>query len=304
LASTSPPAPAQPSLATTLRHVIHHLGPLPTLAATASAGLLALGGAIAYGHLIERHWLDVTRLTIELPALPKELGGIRIAQLSDFHQGLVVDWHGSAAQAIAACNAEDPDVVVLTGDFVVRRGGVPALGQLLAQLRPRPAFAVLGNHDYRFGRAHLRALADQFAALGITLLDNRVAAIERNGQRLWFIGVGDGYTSHDRFGEATLDLDQEDRPRILLTHYPDLIFDLPIEEIDLALAGHTHGAQVHLPFLAQQALRRSETTFASGLYWPRGVPLYVNRGLGTSGYPIRLGARPELTILTLVGDRT
>jgi uncharacterized protein len=266
----------------------------------AGAGLAAVaGGVAAYAVLYEPYWLEVTRRELALPNLPSALDGLVIAQLSDFHLGRTTDELNPVSLAIDACNEARPDVVVLTGDYTTGRNCLPTLEKTLGRLDGRPVFAVLGNHDYRFGRTYRKGLMATFERLGMTVLDNRSASIEHRGARLWFIGVGDGFTSHDRFGEAMLDLTENDRPRVLLTHYPDLVFDLPMEQIDLALAGHTHGAQIHLPLVTALALRHSDTIFTGGLYWPRGVPLYVNRGLGTSSYPIRLFARPEVALLTL-----
>jgi predicted MPP superfamily phosphohydrolase len=285
----------------TLRPLVgaaRRLGQAPVLASLGLA-TAALGSLAAYARWIEPSWLQVTRPEVDLSRLPPALDGLVIAQLSDLHvRG--PDTAGDAAlQAVAHCNQAQPDLVVLTGDYVGARGGTDAFAALLAELRPRPAFAVLGNHDYRFSPAHRRRLLKIFTDLEITLLDNRAAPFDRAGARLWLVGVGDAYTSHDRLGEAMATLRPTDRPRILLTHYPDVVRDLPPGEIDLALAGHTHGAQVHLPWLAQEALRRSDTSYCRGLFEVGGVPLYVNRGLGTSGYRIRLFARPELTLLTL-----
>jgi predicted MPP superfamily phosphohydrolase len=279
--------------------ILQRLRRSPSLVAT-GAGLAVVAGSVAaYAVLYEPYWLELTRLELALPNLPSALDGLVIAHLSDFHLDRTADEMNPVLQAIAACNAARPDVVVLTGDYTTGRNCLPTLEKTLGRLDGRPVFAVLGNHDYRFGRTYRKELVATFERLGMTVLDNRSASIEHRGARLWFVGVGDGHTSHDRFGEAVLDLTENDRPRVLLTHYPDLVFDLPIDQIDLALAGHTHGAQIHVPLVTALALRHSDTIFVGGLYWPRGVPLYVNRGLGTSGYPIRLFARPELALLTL-----
>lgn len=256
-------------------------------------------GLAGYSHLIEPFWLDVTRLSVTLCGLPPALDGVVIAQLSDFHLHRDASRDGAVARAVDVCNLARPDVVVLTGDYVGKRHAVACLGDALSKLKVRPAFAVFGNHDYRFGPKNRRLMESCFAELGVDLLDNRAAAFDRNGARLWFVGVGDGYTSHDRLAEAMRGLGENDRPRILLSHYPDLVEELPTDQFDLALAGHTHGAQVHLPLLARIALRRSDTAFDRGFYTVRGLPLYVNRGLGTSGRRLRLFSRPELTLLTL-----
>ncbi len=265
----------------------------------ASLGAAALGLIGYYCHWVEPFWLDVARPVVALRGLPTALDGLVVAQLSDFHLHRDAGRDGAVARGIAACNAAQPDVVVLTGDYLGQRQALPYLTEALRALKARPAYAVLGNHDYRFGPKWRRRLEACFSELGIDLLDNRAACFERNGARLWFVGVGDGFTSHDRLDEALRGLGASDRPRILLSHYPDLIEELPTDQLDLVLSGHSHGAQIHLPLVARIALQRSETAFDRGLYTVRGLPLYVNRGLGTSGRRLRLFSRPELTLLTL-----
>lgn len=280
------------------QRLVEVVTPRPVVRALAGAATAAVGLA-AYGRLVEPFWLEVTQIEIALPNLPPALDGLLVAQLSDLHLTGPVDPRDAVAQAIARCNQARPDVVVLTGDYVSNRDGVAALADSLAALQVRPAFAVLGNHDYRLGPSWRRAIEAALREREIDLLDNRSARYERNGAALWFVGVGDGYTSHDRLDDALRDVGPTDRPRVLLTHYPDLLFDLPTDQFDLALAGHSHGGQIALPFLVERALARSHTVFSDGLYRMHGLPLYVSRGLGTSGYRVRLFARPELAMLRL-----
>lgn len=282
--------------------------PLPHLltrgvpvAAGVLAGLTAAMFAVtSYSHLIEPNWLEVTHPSIQVHGLPSSLDGVVIAQLSDFHLRACAGPNEAVDQAIAACNALRPDLVVLTGDYLGERQALPRLAASLSRLEVRPAFAVLGNHDYRYGPRYRRSIVRCLTDHGIELLDNRAAAFERNGSRLWLVGVGDGFTSHDHLDQALAGLAADDRPRVLLSHYPDLLFDLPSDRFELALAGHSHGAQIHLPFVSAVALQRSSTVFDRGFYRVNGVPLYVNRGLGTSGRRLRLFSRPELTLLRLL----
>jgi predicted MPP superfamily phosphohydrolase len=274
----------------------------PVIGALAVAGAAASLAAVAgYAFQVEPAWLDVVRVDIPVPGLPRELDGLVIAQLSDFHVQDRLRPDDAAVQAVAVCNAVRPDVVVLTGDYVISRRVLPYFTDLLKELKARPIIAVLGNHDYRHGPRHRRALIDAFAELDITLLQNQSIGLKLHGGKLWFVGVGDGYTSHDQIDHATRELGDADFPRILLTHYPDVLPDYPRGEFALALAGHTHGAQINLPIVSRAALARSDTHFSHGLYWINETPLYVNRGLGMSGYQVRLFARPELTLLTLRG---
>jgi predicted MPP superfamily phosphohydrolase len=252
-----------------------------------------------YTHWIEPDWLDVTRTEIDIPGLPPALDGLIIAQLTDFHLERHPGRRSAALRAVEVVNASRPDIVVLTGDYLAERKSLRAFEDLLAALRVRPAYAVFGNHDYRFGPAIRRGLERAFAEHGVTLLDNRSVAYECRGHRLWFVGVGDAYTSHDRLGEALAGLCPEMEPRILLSHYPDLLHDISPAGFALVLAGHTHGAQVALPVLSARALRRSDTTFKKGRYEIAGTPLYVCRGLGTSRLRLRFRVRPELATFVL-----
>src|SRR5207302_2270334 len=99
--------------------------------------------------------------------------------------------------------------------------------------------------------AHRKALAAAFRELDVTLLNNQAAAIELRGERVWIVGVGDAYTSHDDLAAALCSIPRDERSRILLSHYPDVVADYPLGELDLVLAGHSHGAQINLPVLAQ-----------------------------------------------------
>ncbi|HLZ09008.1 MAG TPA: metallophosphoesterase, partial [Chloroflexota bacterium] len=227
------------------------------------------------------------------------LDGFVLAQLSDLHVGPRIERESAVWQAIEASNAARPDAVVLTGDYALGRQSLRALAETLAAIETRPAFAVFGNHDYRFGPAVRRGIANGLRDAEITLLDNRNARVECAGHAIWLVGVGDGYTSHDRIDQACCEPESVGRPRVFLTHYPDLLLEESPVKFDLALAGHTHGAQIRLPIVADIALRRSVTCYAAGWYDVGGTPLYVSRGLGTSGYRIRIRARPELALITL-----
>lgn len=270
--------------------------------ASVGAGIVTMAGAVgAYSYFVEPNWLEVTHPSLVIPGLPRELDGFRIAHMSDFHLATAARGAAVVFRAFDECNRAKPDVVVLTGDYTSSRRAIGALPDILQRLTARPVLAVSGNHDYRFGRDHRRRLIRTFQDAGITLIDNASSTVSRGSAKAWFVGVGDGHTSHDQLDVAMQGLTDADRPRILLTHYPDLLLELPPDTFDLALAGHTHGAQVRLPLLTRWALRGSHTRFTSGLFRVNGTSLYVNRGLGCSTYPLRFRSRPELTLLTLRG---
>jgi predicted MPP superfamily phosphohydrolase len=260
---------------------------------------VATSALAAYGFGVEPFWLEITRPIIRIPDLPTQLDGLVLAHLSDFHVSSTVEHRSAVRQAIDACNLARPDAVILTGDYAVSREAVPAFASLLREIESRPAFAVMGNHDCRFGPGHYRGVVEALQNAGITLLDNRSTTIDCRGQKVWLVGIGDGFTGHDRLDVAVRDVSANDHPRILLTHYPDVLLGRVPMTFDLALSGHSHGAQINLPLITGRALRQSDTQFVGGLYCVAGTPVYVNRGLGTSGYRIRIRARPELALITL-----
>lgn len=259
----------------------------------------AVGAVALYSRLVEPRWLAVTWQEVALPGLPRQLDGIVLAHLSDLHVRGPVAARDAAARAIQVCNGVQPDLAVITGDLASRREAIGSLADLLGQLKTRPVYAVFGNHEYRFGPGYRRELTQSLTDLGITVLFNQVTAYERRGRRLWIVGVDDGYTGHARLDLALAELTEADRPRILLSHYPDLVDQAAAQEVDLVLSGHSHGGQVNLPLLARRSLARADTHYAGGRYHVGKTTLYVSRGLGTSGHPIRLFARPELIFFIL-----
>jgi predicted MPP superfamily phosphohydrolase len=154
----------------------------------------------------------------------------------------------------------------------------------------------MGNHDY-FGAGEplVRSLEDN----GIQVLRNRAHVLERGDARLVVAGVDDTWS-----GRAELPRTLARRPAgaftLLLAHDPDLFPEAAALGARLTLSGHTHGGQIAVPFLARKLnLARLMSRFTAGTYWRNGCALYVNRGVGTSGPPIRVGVPGELTLLTL-----
>ncbi len=264
--------------------------------------------AAAYGLLYERADVEVTRPRIALSRLPKGFQGFRIVQLSDFHISpfMTAD---EIRRCVAIANGLKGDLVALTGDYVADDPAAAAeVVQALAGLRaPYGVFGCLGNHEiYTETEDSITRL---FAAGGIRILRQQRTPIESHGDALNLIGVDyqqrrssrdhDGHMV-DRYLEGSEKLVMPDMVNILLSHNPNS-FDRAAElGIDLTLAGHSHGGQLALSFINRSlALVYPETPYVSGRYEKRGSQLYVNRGIGTTGPPIRIGARPEITVLEL-----
>lgn len=259
----------------------------------------------AYGLLLGRTDFEITHRRIALPALPKAFDGIRVAQLSDFHIGPFMTAR-EIRDVVEMAMGEKPDLILLTGDYVTwdaRTQGavVEALSKLHA---PLGVFGCLGNHEiYTRTQASITRL---FAARGIRILRQERADVFVNGERINLIGVDFQTRSPFRsfskgfvtqYLEGVGDLKQPDTVNILLSHNPNT-FDRAAElGIDLSLAGHTHGGQVALEFLSPElSPALLFTPYVAGRFQKPGGQVYVNRGIGTIGVPIRLGVPPEITI--------
>jgi predicted MPP superfamily phosphohydrolase len=275
---------------------------------TAAAAVAAPFVAGAYGVLYGRLNLDITQPQIRLARLPRAFEGFRIAQLSDIHIGPFMT-EKQIRKCVAMANSLKPDLIVLTGDYVTFDSTTaPAVVRALAGLKaPFGVYATLGNHDFWTGVE--RSLPRRFAQAGVRFLRYERAPIVAHGDELNLIGVdfeslhlfGTGGLKVRRFLERAEPLVAPDRVNILLTHNPDA-FDRAAElGIDLSLAGHTHGGQLALEFISPQlAPSRLVTPYVAGRFEKQGAQLYVNRGIGTIGVPMRVGAAPEITIYELV----
>jgi predicted MPP superfamily phosphohydrolase len=127
---------------------------------------------------------------------------------------------------------------------------------------------------------------------------NQTVCVQKRGAGISFAGLTLGAPGFDQVVE---DLLASSRPRIVLVHEPEVAERLPRCAADLVLAGHTHGGQITLPGLEPYIVRKfANTKYVEGIYEVHGMPVYVNRGLGTTGLPIRFRARPEVAFITLV----
>lgn len=273
------------------------------LAVLAIASVLALGG---YTVLVEPQRLQVVSTTIPVAGLPTWAHGLRLVHVSDTHYGPYTSLP-YLERVVATANAQAPDLVVLTGDYVHRtRRSVPAGIAVLGGLEARlGVVAVLGNHDHWEG---LDAVQAAFAGTGITLLDGRVGWLGPAGaldgpspEALCVVGLGDHWEQPTPAGPLLVGTDGH--PRIVLLHNPDTVTaSLPDGvRVDLLLAGHTHGGQVRLPGLGTPILpTEAGPAWAAGLVETAHGPLVVSRGAGMAYLPVRFRVRPEVGVITLV----
>ncbi len=263
--------------------------------------------AAGYGLLYERLDVEVVHQRIRLAHLPKSFEGFRIAQLSDIHISPFMNAR-QIRRCVTIANGTKAELIVMTGDYIT--WDPEAQGEVVSALAglqaPFGVFGCLGNHEQE--SATEDSISRLFAAKGIRMLRLERAPIRLGGETLNLIGMDE---SGGR-SEAEWEQDVHRRLRqvkglmipgtvnILLVHYPN-VFDYVAElGIDLTLAGHTHGGQLSLEFIHRGlSLAHLLSPYDSGLYEKAGRQLYVNRGIGTTGFPIRVGARPEVTLLEL-----
>jgi uncharacterized protein len=261
---------------------------------------------VHYGYSVEPTWLEVNHCDIPIADLPAPFHGFRIVQLSDFHCSKQVS-SAYLDEAVRLAQAQQPDVLVLTGDFVHRGYKyVAQVAQTLSRLTaPLGVYAVLGNHDFSVRNAlgfrryrHLhRAVANALRDHGIRVLHNESVELQRLSRAIHLVGVEDLWSRACDLEQAFEGLSPS-IPRIVLAHNPRTVEHLNGRRCDLMLSGHTHGGQVHVPGLGRPTLGRNAKRFAAGLYRYRDTYLYVNKGVGF-GFKFRYGVRPEVTVLSL-----
>jgi len=276
--------------------------------ATMAAGTIPFAAAF-YGLVHGRLEIETNHYRVALGRLPKGFDGFRIAQLSDIHIGPFMT-AAEIRHVVDLTNRLKPDLILLTGDYVIWDPSTQgAVVDVLSGLRaPHGVFGSLGNHE-AWARI-TDSITRLFTAQGTTILRTARATLRAGGDEVNLIGVD--YQSHRPAGEHVegvvrryLDgvqpLVRDDTANILLSHNPNT-FDRAAElGIDLSLAGHTHGGQVALEFISPQiSPSRLITPYVWGWFEKPGGKLYVNRGIGTIGIPMRMGAPPEITVYELV----
>lgn len=256
------------------------------------------------GALQTTYQFTVHEVDIPLVNLPMKLDGIRLIQISDLHAG---SFHSSEPieEAVRIINHLKADIVAITGDFVnYHYDEYPIISESLSKLQARyGVFGCLGNHDHFMKKSSVGELRKLIAESGINLLDNYGVKVETTNGPIQIAGVDNtGYGQYFAdFGKA-LDGLSNDMPKIMLCHDPTN-WDKSIRNklpVDLMLSGHTHGGQAGIDLVGNfitPAMFVYEQY--AGLYQDKNQYLYVNRGLGNSGIPIRVGVPPEITLITL-----
>jgi uncharacterized protein len=250
---------------------------------------------VGYGMATALGGPRITPVTVSLARLPAGLDGLRIAVVSDIHLGPLLG-RAHTERIVRVINEQQVDLVTIVGDLV--DGSVDELGEAAAPLRDltstHGSFFVTGNHEYYSGAA---AWVDELARLGVNPLVNERVEIRAAGGVLDLAGVNDVTADEADAPDLARALDGRDtsRPVVLLAHQPIQVQESADRGVDLQLSGHTHGGQL-FPF---HGLVRLEQPAVSGLHRVRDTQLFVTRGAGFWGPPVRVGAPPEVAIVRL-----
>lgn len=292
---------------------------------------------------IEPRLIDERSTTASIRGLPAAWEGVRLALVADFQVGMWMANTDTVERVIRRLMDGRPSAVLIAGDFLYHPTEGPEenrnsreeldtaayremrsqIAEVVALLKPLtaagvPSFAVLGNHDYAMRSASSRPLplvADELSSAlmstGVTVLRNDAAPMGSRDkhlpteERLYIVGLDAWIPGATDIGRALAGV-PAGAPRVLLMHNPASFQHLPPHSAPVALAGHTHGGQIRVPFASRwswMSLVEESAVAADGWIAPSfglaGNRLYVNRGIGFSVAPVRLNCRPELTWITL-----
>jgi predicted MPP superfamily phosphohydrolase len=264
------------------------------------AGLAGAAGlAAGYGFWEAAH-IRVTRRTVPVPNLPPAFVGKTVAVVADLHHGPFVGIDFVRA-AVGLTNSLAPDVIALVGDYAHKGSDAhtqlpPCLDALSALSAPLGVFAVPGNHDMQRGGALYREL---IAATPLTDVTNGNRRVALGGDHLWVAGVDDLWWGKPDLNRALAGV-PDGAAVVLLSHNPDFAEDRPDGRVGLVLSGHTHGGQAYLPGLGCAWLpSKYGEKYRRGLVQGPASSVFVSRGLGEAGVPLRINAPPEVCMLTL-----
>jgi predicted MPP superfamily phosphohydrolase len=263
-------------------------------AGAASVGLVGFGAATALGPP------DVLNVPVRLRRLDPAFSGFRVAVVSDIHLGPLAG-RAHTERIVRMINEAEPDLVAIVGDLV--DGTVAELGAAAEPLRDLSAregtFFVTGNHEY-FVEDPLSWLRE-LERLGVQPLRNEHTAIRRGGAAFDLAGVndlaGENYSDAPNFDQALAGVGAA-RPTVLLAHQPVQVSEAASRGVDLQLSGHTHGGQMWPFHYAVSAVQPA----LAGLSTVGDTQLYVTRGAGFWGPPVRIGAPPDITVISLSPD--
>ncbi|CAN5900128.1 metallophosphoesterase [soil metagenome] len=265
------------------------------------APLLTSGsGAYAYGSMLERHRVVVERHAVKLALGESGPSKLRVVSLTDFHFDPLYET-GYLEECVRKANALNPDVVLLTGDYISKTSDrIKDLAEVLGGLQAKVGiFACLGNHDFWDDPFEVRR---SLRLKGIEVLMDQHTRVSCGDGQLLIAGLNSAWSGSPNWGRVASGFKTQDRALVLM-HEPDFADQLAHDErAVMQFSGHTHGGQIRLPFLGALCLPSWGKNYQAGFYDVKNLKLHVNRGIGTVHYHVRFFCPPEISCFEIVNS--
>lgn len=285
----------------------------------AAAALIPAISLLIWGFLIEPNQLIIKNYDLKIKKWSANFNGFKIAALSDLHAGSNFITEEKLRQIVAETNAQNPDIIVLLGDYVSPVSNnareikmpMPTIAENLRDLRAKyGVYTILGNTDEAYDKNEVK---DEFERVGFKVLRDETASIEVNGERLRLLGMRDAMETGD-WNSISAELKrilaegEQQGYLIVLVHNPDYLpvitGDLLISsDLSLMLAGHTHGGQCRFPIIGAPVVPSEYgQKYAGGYIRDQETDMFVTTGIGTGKIPVRFGVPPEISILNIYAE--
>lgn len=281
---------------------------LKWFAVTFSVILLILALLVGYAYFIEPSRLVVTAKEIKVPYWSSDLNGFKIVAVADIHGGSNNASEARIRYLAEQVNAQDPDIIVLLGDFISQVSGrnsglkmpIETVAESLKEMRAKyGVYAVIGNHDWWYDEKKCRSALEN---VGFRVLENEVFSFQANGQTITIWGIEDFWKHRAVPVKDVISKIQSEENIIAITHNPDS-FDKTPGTVSLMVAGHTHGGQVLIPFYGAPVAVSNRKYYYVKHYTENGRNLFITSGFGTSGPQFRFGVPPEIAVITLISEK-